>query len=370
MSRVFHFLVKTTVIVLGLSSTSSVMAQLSEPNATLSLTTPEGKVIKVGGSNSRIKANQVYKEHFEGKYPDSRLEFTASGSEQAIADLQKGKIQVAAYLPEKAQGLKKIPIEREKMARYNTLSDGSRYPYSQYRSYVYPASVIAAAPGTTTDEETIESPLSATEATEEKKREFPWWLLLIPLLGGLSWWLGKRNQGKPEVFAATGTPVTKMPPVVPPTVKPAELPKGELTIDATWGNDEAEMNALPSFTNFLSYSVMVHLESEGTWTYGTSDPIYQFAEKVNGNGNVEMADEQWLDQDLRYKTVPPAALVALRNGQFEGHYGKTMTLRLEPGDTVSLLLNDEPGFYKDNTGVLSVTWHTVKLLDPPSRVEG
>ncbi|WP_413167192.1 DUF4912 domain-containing protein [Capilliphycus salinus ALCB114379] len=144
---------------------------------------------------------------------------------------------------------------------HKTLPDDPRYPYSQYRSYVYnennkspkvlaflafattapgqeilaeteteqpvggtaPAAVVPAAP-----QQTAQVPPAVEEqAEEEETAGFPWWILLllaIPLLGGLIWLLFKGGQGEPvddssaapPTATGTGTTPTPTTPTTPP----------------------------------------------------------------------------------------------------------------------------------------------------------
>jgi ABC-type phosphate transport system substrate-binding protein len=111
---------------------------------------------------------------------------------------------------------------------HQTLPDDPRYPYSQYRAYVYnsqnptPAALaflgfVTTAPGqeiveataiaaptptatpeptATPSQDTALVPAAGTATETTPAGRLPWWLLLIPLLGGLLWWL-LRGKGAP-----------------------------------------------------------------------------------------------------------------------------------------------------------------------------
>jgi ABC-type phosphate transport system substrate-binding protein len=126
---------------------------------------------------------------------------------------------------------------------HQTLPDDPRYPYSQHRAYVYnaqnpspaalaflgfvttaPGQEIAEAtaiaaptaeatpapdaePAATPDQETALVPPAGTATETAPARRFPWWLLGIPLLGGLLWWLLKGRGGPVAAPVAAPLPV-------------------------------------------------------------------------------------------------------------------------------------------------------------------
>jgi ABC-type phosphate transport system substrate-binding protein len=302
------------------------------------------------------------------------------------------------------------------IAMHETLPDDPRYPYSHPRGFTYktgqPLFAAAGSPSTTPAPTVTSAPEATTApgATVGDRGGLPWWLiplLGIPLLAGAWWWL----RGKDSETAAT-PPIDPIPPSsIPPTVEaippaipepilpvadpipPAvdllpplestlvppivplgdrDLPKGELIVNADWGNDESEMANLPSFSNPLDEEVTVNIEAEGTWNYGAPDGENQFAKQVDGNGNLTMAAKEWQENDMRYSQAPPAALIALKNGEFVASGKGPYDLRLAPGDTISFVMNDEPHFYKDNTGALQVKWavtETHGFAEPPTSWE-
>ncbi|MFQ4138882.1 substrate-binding domain-containing protein [Nodosilinea sp. PGN35] len=154
------------------------------------------------------------------------------------------------------------------LAMHGTLPEDPRYPYSQHRAYVYnaanptPASlaflglvlngpaqadVQALAPPETAPETAPETPSPAAIATPilspapaapeaapvpqanpaidtAPVRRFPWWLLGIPAVGGLLWWLLKGKR--PPVASPTADPwadAVKAPRLSPKIVEPARL---------------------------------------------------------------------------------------------------------------------------------------------------
>jgi hypothetical protein len=167
-------------------------------------------------------------------------------------------------------------------------------------------------------------------------------------------------------------PVVPSPPVVPlppvaPIVPPVQrvLPKGELIVKGDWGNDDDEISNLPGFTNPLPERVTAKIEAEGLWSYGAPDGVHLFEKLVDGNGNLEMAEKERLENHLRFTHLPPAVLVALKNGEYVASGKGPYELPLEPGDRLSFVMNDEPHYYKDNKGDLLVKW---AIVDAQSEV--
>ncbi|MBE7383405.1 MAG: DUF4912 domain-containing protein [Leptolyngbya sp. SIO1E4] len=82
---------------------------------------PEGTTLKVDGSTSMRVTNEALEARFEAQFPDADVQLDASRTDEALAALIAGEIDViAAGRPlteaEKAQGLVEVPIEREKLA--------------------------------------------------------------------------------------------------------------------------------------------------------------------------------------------------------------------------------------------------------------
>lgn len=333
---------------------------------------PEGTTLSVDGSTSMRVTNEALESRFEEQFPNVDVALDASRTDEAIADLLAGEIDlVATGRPlteeEKAEGLVEVPLEREKLAivlgadnafegnltfeqfaqifrgeitnwsevggpdlpirlvdrpdfsdtrralstyevfrgqpfetgatadpvdvdeteavinalgndgigyavysqvenadgirilpMHQTLPDDPRYPYSQYRAFVYregaaPAAlaflgfattapgqeVIAdaeapvaeaeveapAAADTAPVEEEVADPVPEEEAAlvpndgaaAETRGGFPWWLLGIPILGGLLWWLLKGMGGGAPAAAPVAAPIA---PVAAPAVEP------------------------------------------------------------------------------------------------------------------------------------------------------
>lgn len=106
---------------------------------------------------------------------------------------------------------------------HKTLPSDPRYPFSQPLAYVYkgPAASPAVAaflgdvavPTAASPEAVAPAPVPITE-----ERGFPWlWLLLIPLVGGLLWWLLKRSRPAPALAPIAAPKVVPVPPPAPVT---------------------------------------------------------------------------------------------------------------------------------------------------------
>ncbi|MDY7020945.1 MAG: DUF4912 domain-containing protein, partial [Cyanobacteriota bacterium] len=148
------------------------------------------------------------------------------------------------------------------ISMHQTLPDDPRYPYSQYRSYVYnennttpavvaflglastapgqagaagvaptaiprngedeevvPVVPVAPVAGSESDPASVAQVPGAAPTAQDETGGFPWWLLLllgIPLIGGLLLWLLKGGQGAP-IDDTTPPPTTGTTPPPPPT---------------------------------------------------------------------------------------------------------------------------------------------------------
>jgi hypothetical protein len=128
----------------------------------------------------------------------------------------------------------------------------------------------------------------------------------------------------------------------PPTPQPNTscLPDGTLTVFA---NEEVN---LPKLTNTLKKSVTLKLQASGQWNFGT-DP--NPANIVDANGSTRDRDQNGNLFPMRFSGFKPSTLMALKNNQVVAS-GKSQTISLQAGETVSFIMNDQPGIYRDNTG--------------------
>lgn len=126
---------------------------------------------------------------------------------------------------ENVPGVRVIPMHK-------TLPSDPRYPYSQPLAYAYkgptPNPAVAAflgiaAPPTASAEVPASpqiapaSPPVAQAPAQVEDGGFPWWLLLIPALGGLAWWLLTRSRPTPAIAPVAVPPVVAVPPTAPVT---------------------------------------------------------------------------------------------------------------------------------------------------------
>ena len=100
-----------------------VLAQSPTPNSTFPLpkSLPSGTTLKVNGSSSMRVINEALKKRFIEKFPDTKVELAATGTDEALAAILKGDINLVAIGrpltdQEKAQGLVAVPVSREKIA--------------------------------------------------------------------------------------------------------------------------------------------------------------------------------------------------------------------------------------------------------------
>ncbi|WP_202895616.1 DUF4912 domain-containing protein [Iningainema tapete] len=120
---------------LSLSSTllEPVFAQSNSPSPIpLPQSLPSGTTVKVDGSSSMRVINEALKKRFEEKFSGTKVELASGGTDQALAALLRGDINLAAVgrpltNQEKAQGLITTPISREKIA----IIVGSDNPFNQ-----------------------------------------------------------------------------------------------------------------------------------------------------------------------------------------------------------------------------------------------
>lgn len=205
---------------------------------------------EVGGASARVRV--VDRPDFSdtrialSRYAAFEGSFFGTGSTADPVDDDDTEAVVAALgadgigyaVASQVQGRSDVRV----LALHKTLPDDPRYPYSQPRAYVYnaenltpaalallgflmnlpgqasedaaatqtpapiatpspsatatPAPTVTPTPSATPDRDTALVPPAGTPETAPAGR-FPWWLLGIPLLGGLLWWLLK-GKGMPD----------------------------------------------------------------------------------------------------------------------------------------------------------------------------
>lgn len=121
------------------------------------------------------------------------------------------------------------------------------------------------------------------------------------------------------------------------------LPSGEFSVAATDENPAAQL------TNKTSVCVALEISASGNWSFGT----------VAGTGpwNANGDTSKW-EGPLRWKNLPAGSLVAMINGDANSPalIGVKSVVNLSPNDTLTLLMNDEPKVYGDNSGSLDIKW--------------
>ena len=119
---------------------------------------------------------------------------------------------------------------------------------------------------------------------------------------------------------------------------------------------------LTVLTNVSDHPVEVEITSTGQWSlinFETSDPqLIKYRRLTDGDGyEPDQNDEKYRFQ---YPHLNPAALVAEIKDS-EGIVkssvgGKEQNLKLQPGDTLSFIINDDPGYFKNNFGSLTISY--------------
>lgn len=122
------------VVTAGLTVNSHKMLLAQTPAASptfaLPASLPPGTNIKLNGSSSLTAISQALKQRFEEKYPGTTVDLASTETGNALNDLIAGKVDLVAIGrpltdAEKAQGIKEVPVSREKIAIFV----GSENPY-------------------------------------------------------------------------------------------------------------------------------------------------------------------------------------------------------------------------------------------------
>lgn len=128
------------------------------------------------------------------------------------------------------------------------------------------------------------------------------------------------------------------------------LPSDQLTVEAKEDKD------LPALTNQSDKTITLKIHAEGQRNFGEAS-YYGINKFVDADGNPEGKE---LEQYMHSRHIKPAALLALKHNQAVAH-GKEQTIELKPGETVSFINNDIPGWYSDNKGSQTVKWSVVSI---------
>lgn len=92
---------------------------------------PSGTTVRIDGSTSMARINEVLKKSFEERYPGTSVVTNTNGSNNGIKDLLAGKIDLAAIsrpltAQEQEQGLVAIPVAKDAIALI--VGDNSLFP--------------------------------------------------------------------------------------------------------------------------------------------------------------------------------------------------------------------------------------------------
>jgi hypothetical protein len=117
---------------------------------------------------------------------------------------------------------------------------------------------------------------------------------------------------------------------------------------------------LPGFTNTSTQAVTLKIQSEGDLALiapniGTNDQDVKYKARVDGEGYSFNEGFSW-----KYPEWKPGALIAeikdakgLRKSVIGG---KNQTFELQPNETVTFIVNDDPNFYGNNVGALKIKY--------------
>jgi len=133
---------------------------------------------------------------------------------------------------------------------------------------------------------------------------------------------------------------------------------------------------LPSLINNSGSAITVTIAATGQWSLvspATTDPtLAKYKTPVDGDGYIrDKTDEKYA---FKYPKLNPAALVAEikdASGNTKSTVsGKQQSFELQPGETVSFIINDDPKWYGNNVGKLTIGYSvTSKNVQPTEPIE-
>lgn len=133
----------------------------------------------------------------------------------------------------------------------------------------------------------------------------------------------------------------------------------------------------PALTNNSGSTVTVAITATGEWSlvnanFVTSDPnIIRYKKLVDGDGLTrEKSDENF---KFKYPNLNPAILVGeikdAKGNTKSTVSGKQQSFELQPGESVSFIINDDPKWYGDNAGKLTLSYTAAaKTVEPPKPI--
>lgn len=116
-----------------LDSQKLVVAQSpTAPSFTIPSTLPNGSVLRIDGASNMVPINTVLEQQFQAQFPNTDIKLGTNGTTAALQALVKNEVDLAAIgrgltAGEKAQGLKEIVVNREKIA----IIVGANNPFAQ-----------------------------------------------------------------------------------------------------------------------------------------------------------------------------------------------------------------------------------------------
>ena len=119
---------------------------------------------------------------------------------------------------------------------------------------------------------------------------------------------------------------------------------------------------LTVLTNVSDHPVEVTITSTGEWSlinFETSDPkLVKYTRLTDGNGYVRDQNDE--NYKFKYPHLNPAALIAeikdAKGNVKSSVGGKQQSLELQPGDSLSFIINDDASYFQNNFGKLTITY--------------
>jgi hypothetical protein len=132
---------------------------------------------------------------------------------------------------------------------------------------------------------------------------------------------------------------------------------------------------LPALINNSGSTITVAITATGQWSLikETSDPsLIKYKAPVDGDGYTrDQNDEKFA---FKYPQLNPAALVGeikdAKGNTKSTVSGKQQSFELQPGETVSFIINDDPKWYGNNSGKLTIAYSvTAKTVEPTKPID-
>lgn len=131
----------------------------------------------------------------------------------------------------------------------------------------------------------------------------------------------------------------------------------------------------PGLANTSGEAIRIAITATGQWCllkpdFATNDPtLVKYKTPVDSDGHARDQNDQ--KYNFKYPTLNPAALVAeIKDAQGNTKStvsGKQQSFELQPGDTVSFIINDDPKWYGDNVGKLTIGYSTIPITSNPPK---